>query len=127
MPVDLSPILWWVVGVVIIYVRIRRGYIYDEATTSDSPLKWSRVILPVLLGALAWLVAGISFEFVLEREYWPASGILAASIFSLIFIWVSAKRTIKPDGLLCIHCGYDLRATPARCPECGIIPPPVKV
>jgi hypothetical protein len=47
---------------------------------------------------------------------------LASAILPAISVWRFMRNRVRRTGNICIHCGYDLRATPDRCPECGAVP-----
>jgi hypothetical protein len=60
------------------------------------------------------------------KLYWPFA--LTLAMVAFLFRVRSRRRNwgIGPATGLCLRCGYDLRATPDRCPECGTIPPKQK-
>jgi hypothetical protein len=52
--------------------------------------------------------------------YWMITGLAVILLMATLVRRMSQKDPYK--GTVCTTCGYDLRATPHRCPECGTIP-----
>jgi hypothetical protein len=55
---------------------------------------------------------------IVHVPYWSVGVILAL----LPAVWTIRRRARKHRNGRCSVCGYDLRATPERCPECGAVP-----
>lgn len=51
---------------------------------------------------------------------WPLIALLIGA--NCIWYWRDWRKRVRPG--FCRNCGYDLRATPNRCPECGNQPKP---
>jgi hypothetical protein len=59
--------------------------------------------------------------YVLSVRLWPLAALCAvpALIRRVAVEYANRRRRIRLQEGLCVRCGYDLRASPDRCPECG--------
>jgi hypothetical protein len=72
-------------------------------------------------GTFAPATSGITYDYrLLTIPLWPL--VLLVVVPTVMPIARVTRRNRRLRLGLCLHCGFDLRATPDRCPECGCVP-----
>lgn len=98
----------------------------------DGTITWRRCMLLTLVG---WIPVGVLYYWLGITGWWWAVPFMARAavyvVLSIILVVAanyiyrepirrSLREQLRASGVpICVHCGYDLRASRERCPECG--------
>ena len=103
--------------------RYPPGFSSERWDCWADPLRWPTGTIPNRLGfAAEHQRRAEGDEYTLVVPYYALT---FALLMPPLLWWVRVRRRARAAaGLRCPACGYDLRATPDRCPECGQAAPP---
>ena len=114
---------------------------FEAVTATDSNVGWRWINVHhsrfpwytanrSLLGRLGFTTWGYSppqfpgiSDLLVIVPLWPV--VLLAAVIPSYWLFQFRRRRKNRNGF-CVVCGYDLRATPDQCPECGLIQPKAK-